>query len=255
MLRSRVDSTMVVDHHAAGKYEISSVNGIRTITLDLDDTLWDLHPVIRRAEETLYAWLGEHYPRITEQFEPDDLRQVRARVFTEHADRAHDLTFLRHTVLMEVATAAGYREFLVDEAFAVFDEVRNDVEIFPEAVPALLALKERFTLIALTNGNADLEKIGISDLFDGHVNAAMAGAAKPARPIFDAAVEAGGAGAERTLHVGDHPFYDVHGAREAGLRTVWVNRSGDEWPDEYAPPDVEVQHVGELAGILGESGS
>jgi len=245
---------MVIDHHAAGKYESSSVNGIRTITLDLDDTLWEIHPVIRRAEKRLYAWLGENYPRITERFEPADLREVRARVVLEHADRAHDLTFLRHTVLMEVATAAGYREFLIDEAFAVFDEVRNDVEIFPEARPALLALKDRFKLIAVTNGNADLEKIGISDLFDGHVNAAMAGAAKPERPIFDAAVQAGGAGAEQTLHVGDHPFYDVHGAREAGLRTVWVNRSGDEWPDEFTRPDVEVQHVGELADIFSESG-
>lgn len=255
MLRSRVDPTMVVDHHATGKYETQSVNGIRTITLDLDDTLWEIHPVIRRAEKRLYAWLGEYYPRITEQFGPADMREIRARVVQEHADRAHDLTFLRHTVLMEVATASGYREFLVDEAFAVFDDVRNDVEMFPEARPALLALRERFTLIAVTNGNANLERIGISDLFDGHINAAMVGAAKPDRSIFDAAVQAGGAGAEQTLHVGDHPFYDVHGAQEAGLRTVWVNRSGDDWPDEYTPPDVEVQHVGELAEIVGGSGS
>jgi len=255
LLRSRVDLTMVIDHRAAGKCEASAVNGIRTITLDLDDTLWEIHPVIRRAEERLYAWLGENYPRITEQFEPADVRKVRTRVMREHVNKAHDLTFLRHTVLMEVATAAGYREFLVDEAFAVFDQVRNDVEMFPEARPALLALRERFTLIALTNGNADLEKVGISDLFDGHVNAAMVGAAKPERPIFDAAVEAGGAGADETLHVGDHPLYDVHGAREAGLRTVWVNRNGNEWPDEYAPPDVEVQHVGEIAEIVGGCGS
>ena len=231
------------------------MNGIRTITLDLDDTLWEIHPVIRRAEERLYSWLGERYPRITEQFEPADIREVCTRVVERHADRAHDLTFLRRTVLMEVATAAGYREFLVDEAFAVFDEVRNDVDVFPEARPGLLALRERFTLIALTNGNADLEKVGIDDLFDGHVTAAMVGAAKPARPIFDAAVQAGGSGAEETLHVGDHPFYDVHGAREAGLRTVWVNRNGGEWPDEYQRPDLEVKHVGELAEIVGGPGS
>ncbi len=230
------------------------MNGIRTITLDLDDTLWEIHPVIRRAEERLYAWLGENYPRITEQFEPADMREIRARVVEEHSDKAHDLTFLRHTVLIDVAIAAGYRNFLIDEAFAVFDEVRNDVEIFPEARPGLLALRERFTLIALTIGNADLEKVGISDLFDGHVNAAMVGAAKPERPIFDAAVQAGGAGAAETLHVGDHPFYDVHGAREAGLRTVWVNRNADEWPSKYQPPDIEVQHVGELADLVGGSG-
>ena len=84
----------------------------------------------------------------------------------------------------------------------------------------------------------------------GTAGAAMAGAAKPARPIFDAAVQAGGASAAETLHVGDHPLIDVHGAREAGLRTVWVNRNGAAWPDEYEAPDIEVQHVGELAELI-----
>ena len=228
------------------------MNGIRTITLDLDDTLWDLHPVIRRAEKSLYAWLGERYPRITAMFEPADIREVRSRVVRQHHDKRHDLTFLRHTVLTEIAGAAGYSDFRVDQAFAVFDEIRNDVDMFPEVRPALIALRERYTIIAVTNGNADLDKIGISDLFDDHVNAAMAGAAKPERPIFDAAVKAGGAGAAETLHVGDHPLYDVHGARQAGLRTAWVNRDGSQWPDEYEVPDAEVVHVGELLTLVGE---
>ena len=223
---------------------------IRTITLDLDDTLWEIQPVIRRAELRLYEWLGEKYPRITEMFSLEETRELRARVVERHADRAHDLTFLRQTILSEIATAAGYTEFLVEEAFAVFDEVRNDVDVFPEARPTLVALRERFTLVALTNGNANLEKIGIADLFDAYVNAQMAGAAKPARPIFDAAVEAGGASAGETLHVGDHPWFDVHGAREAGLRTVWVNRNAHPWPDEYEAPDVEVRHIGELLELM-----
>ena len=223
------------------------VNDIRTITLDLDDTLWEILPVIHRAEKRLYEWLGNNYPAITAMFSQEELRVLRRQVVEKHSDKVHDLTFLRHTVLAEAADAAGCTNFVVEEAFAVFDEVRNDVEMFPEARPALIALAERFTLIAVTNGNASLEKIGIDDLFHGHVNAAMAGAAKPSRPIFDAAVEVGGARASQTLHVGDHPLFDVHGAREAGLRTVWVNRNGDEWPGEYEAPDLEVCHVGELA--------
>ncbi len=226
------------------------MNGIRTITLDLDDTLWDLHPVIRRAEQRLYDWLGEKYPAITETFAKEEMRILRKQVVGKHKDKLHDLTFLRRTVLTEAAAAAGYKVFAVDEAFAVFDEVRNDVDLFPESRPALEALAERFTLIAVTNGNANLEMIGIADLFDGHVNAAMAGAAKPARPIFDAAVEAGGASRAETVHVGDHPLYDVHGAREAGLRAVWVNRNGAEWPAEYATPDAEVDNVGELVALF-----
>ncbi|MDH3620565.1 MAG: HAD family hydrolase [Gammaproteobacteria bacterium] len=226
------------------------MNGIRTITLDLDDTLWAIQPVIKRAEKRLYAWLGENYPRITQMYAIEDMRILRDQVLEEHADKVHDLTFLRYTVLTQAATAAGYTEFLVDEAFAVFDEVRNDVDMFPEARPALVALGERFTLIAVTNGNANLEKVGIDDLFHAHINAAMVGAAKPDRTIFDAAVEAGGASANETLHVGDHPVYDVHGAREAGLRTVWVNRDGNDWPEEFAAPDAEVTHVGELEALL-----
>ncbi len=223
---------------------------IRTITLDLDDTLWEIEPVIRRAELRLYEWLGERYPRINEMFAIEEMRLLRDEVFRKHPDKLHDLTFLRYTVLTEAASAAGYTEFMVDEAFAVFDDVRNDVEMFPEARPTLVALAERFTLVAVTNGNANLEKIGIDDLFHHHVNAAMAGAAKPARPIFDAAVLAGGASAAETLHVGDHPLHDVHGAKEAGLKAVWVNRGGDAWPEEYRAPDVTIGHVGELLELL-----
>ena len=176
--------------------------------------------------------------------------EVRARVLETRRDMAHDLTFIRHTVLTEMASAAGYTDFLIEEAFAVFDDARNEVELFPEARPALRALRERYTVIAVTNGNAKLDKIGIDDLFDGHINAAAAGAAKPERQIFDAAVEAGGASANETLHVGDHPLYDIQGARDAGLRTVWVNRNSDSWPSEFAAPDIEVRHVGELHELL-----
>lgn len=229
------------------------MNDIRTITLDLDDTLWAIHPVIKRAEERLYAWIGEHYPRITELFEPEDIWELRSEVIADYRDRSHDLTFLRRTVLTRLGHAAGYGDAYVDDAFEVFDEARNDVTLFPEARPALVSLRQRFVLIAVTNGNANLEKIGIRDLFDGVVSAAMAGAAKPARPIFDKAVEAGGASAAQTLHVGDHPLYDVHGARDAGLKAIWVNRNGDEWPHEYLEPDAEVQHLGELDGLLSQS--
>ena len=102
----------------------------------------------------------------------------------------------------------------------------------------------------MTNGNAKLEMIGIDDLFDDIVTARTAGAAKPARKIFDVAVEVGGASAEQTLHVGDHPEADIDGARQAGLRTAWVNRNGEAWPDHLEPPDAEVSTLTELRELL-----
>ena len=226
------------------------MNDIRTITLDLDDTLWEIMPVIRRAEAKLAEWLGERYPRILELHQPEDIVELRAQVVVEFEDQAHDLTFIRRQVLARMGIAAGYGDGFVDEAFAVFDRERNTLELFPEVRPALESLASRYTLVAVTNGNAKLERIGIDHLFHEVVSARSAGAAKPARTIFDAAVSAGGAAAHETLHVGDHPEFDVEGARAAGLRAVWVNRNGHEWPGGLEPPERTIADLRELDELL-----
>lgn len=225
------------------------MHDIRTITFDLDDTLWAIGPVIRRAEERLREWLVAHYPGVAGSLLPDEVAKIRTAVLAENADRAHDLTFLRREVISRIGRSAGY-DVDTEAAFQVFDDARNDLELFPDVRPALGSLKARFRLIALTNGNANLEKIGIREYFDGHVSAQTAGAAKPAPSIFQAAVLAGGAATENTLHVGDHPSMDIHGARTAGLRAVWINRSGGEWPQDLARPDAVVRDLHELDDLL-----
>ncbi len=224
--------------------------GIRAITLDLDDTLWAIGPVMRRAERVLREWMAEHYPRVVDLYEREDIMALRAEVVSEFEDRAHDLTFVRRTVLARMSSAAGYDEVFVDEAFEVFDKERNTLELFPEVLPALRRLARRYTIVAVTNGNARLDRIGIDDLFDDFVSAQTAGAAKPARPIFDAAVDAGGALPHQTLHVGDHPSYDVDGARAAGLKTAWMNRNGHDWPGELVLPNMVVSDLEQLERML-----
>lgn len=224
---------------------------IRTITLDLDDTLWAIHPVIERAERMLYEWLGDKYPRITAMFTAEAILKLRDNVVLEYPRQSCDFTFLRRTVLARLGKAAGYGDGLVDDAMTVFSSVRNDVEVFPEVRPALTALREDYYVIALTNGNADIDTIGIRDLFHEVISASSAGAAKPDRKIFDVAVQAGGANAEQTLHVGDHPEVDIVGARNAGLKSAWVNRNGQHWPDHLQRPDAIVRDVGQLLSLLG----
>ncbi len=222
---------------------------IRTITLDLDDTLWAIGPVIKRAEQRLQEWLVAQYPGVAGSLVPDEIAKIRTAVLAENLARAHDLTFLRREVIARIGQSAGYNVD-TEAAFQVFDDARNDLELFPDVRPALQSLKTRFRLIAVTNGNANLEKIGIREYFDGHVSARSAGAAKPAPSIFQAAVNEGGAPAENTLHVGDHPSMDIHGARTAGLRAVWINRSGGEWPQDLARPDAVVRDLHELDDLL-----
>ena len=223
---------------------------IRVITLDLDDTLWDVMPVIRRAEAALESWLSEHYPRIPERWPREKRQALRREVVAANAGRTHDLTFLRKRVIACMAEDSGYPADISEAAFHVFDEYRNRLELFPDALPALKRLGERYRLIAVTNGNARLDKVGIADCFDGFVSARLAGAAKPDPRIFAAALEAGGRPAGETLHVGDHPEHDVDGARRAGLRTAWVNRRREPWPDKHAAADLEVTDLEVLANFL-----
>lgn len=231
----------------------ADMHPIRTITLDLDDTLWAIAPVIERAERELWRWLGEHYPRVVAHWDASSLAALRQEIVAEHADRAHDLRFLRRTVMARMAREAGYGDELVDPAFAVFDEYRNRVTLFPDVLPGLGRLAGDFRLVALTNGNASLARIGIRHLFDDVVTAVDAGAAKPARRIFDAVCERAGVEPAAVLHVGDHPEIDVAGARAAGLRAAWVNRHGAAWPDELPPPEATVTSLLELADWLAPS--
>lgn len=223
---------------------------IRAITLDLDDTLWEIGPVIRRAEDRLWQWLGDNYPRVTERWTSQATIELRAEVAAAAPERAHDFRYLRRKVLAAVAVDSGYDESMVDPAFEVFDASRNSVELFPEVVPALESLYRQYVLVAVTNGNANLERIGIRHLFHGVVTAVDAGAPKPGKPIFDAAVERAGVSPHEVLHVGDHPEIDVAGAQDAGLHAVWVNRNGDAWPDHLREPDAEIRTVAELLPLL-----
>jgi putative hydrolase of the HAD superfamily len=223
---------------------------IRAISLDLDDTLWDIGPVIRRAEKELWQWLERHYPRIPATFTPDLSLALREQVISEHPHMAHDFRFLRKKVLTTMAETVDYPDDFVAEAFAVFDAARNRVELYPDVEPVLRELSLHFRVIAVTNGNANLETIGIHGLFHAVITAADVGVAKPQAKIFETAVREAGVEPEQVLHVGDHPEADVVGAIDAGLKTAWMNRSGAKWPEHLPAPDATVSSVTELRDLL-----
>jgi FMN hydrolase / 5-amino-6-(5-phospho-D-ribitylamino)uracil phosphatase len=226
------------------------LQNIRAISFDLDDTLWEIGPVIRRAEALLWQWLEENYPRIPSRWESQELVELRRSMFDEFPDMVHDFRFMRKTMLERIALESGYSADLVESAIGIFDAARNEVELYPEVLSELKWFAGRFVVIAITNGNANLHTIGIADLFDDIVTSVNVGVAKPARPIFDAAVQRAGVAPQETLHVGDHAESDIQGARDAGMRTVWVNRTSAEWPDHLDAPDATVDTISGVRELL-----
>jgi FMN hydrolase / 5-amino-6-(5-phospho-D-ribitylamino)uracil phosphatase len=107
-------------------------------------------------------------------------------------------------------------------------------------------LASRYRLYALSNGNADLQRCGIAHLFDGHVTAIGAGAAKPDAKIFARLLQESGVAAGEVWHIGDDPHADVVGATQAGMHAVWINRDAKVWPQEFDPPARTISTLAEI---------
>jgi putative hydrolase of the HAD superfamily len=228
---------------------------VRAITLDLDDTIWPIEPVIVRAEAALGAWLERHAPRTAAHWPLEARRALRDEVAAAHPHLAHDFTRQRMISLERMFAAAGDDPALAGPAFDAFFAARCEVEHYADSLDALDRLAARVPLAALTNGNADLDRIGLMHVFRFQLGAREHGAAKPEPSIFHAACERLGFAPGDVLHVGDDVEMDVVGAHRAGLRSCWINRDDDcaaarEWPREDVRPDLEFPSLAALADWL-----
>jgi len=222
---------------------------VRAICFDLDNTLWDVWPVIMRAEQAMYEFLAARYPKTVANLTIEALREVRNEVALEFPEMRHDFTFLRKQSLRKLAQLHAYPDCLVEEAFDVFIRARNEVTLYDEVLPALEALRARFRLFTASNGNADLAAIGIAHLFERSVAAREVGALKPDPAIFHKAIEGTGLDAGEVAYVGDDPLMDIVGARRAGMRPVWINRTGAPWPSDIEPAEHAIGSLAELVEL------
>ena len=198
----------------------------RALTLDLDDTLWPVWPAIIRAEQVLHEWLQVHAPGTAAAFDTAALRHLREAVAREHPERGHDLSWLRQTSIARALAHAGDDPALAEPAFDLFFDHRQRVELYPEVPEALAALSARYPLLALTNGNADLGRIGLAGHFVGVISAREFGRGKPHAEFFHAGCAQLGLAPDQVLHVGDDWALDIEGAHAAGLASVWLHRPG-----------------------------
>ena len=216
------------------------------LSFDLDDTLWPVGPVIAAAEKELLCWLREHHPQTVSGHSIESMRELRAAVAERHPQHAHDMTFLRHRSLKDLFGAAGLAEAPADAALEVFLNARNRVEFYEDVRPALERLRARYRLFALSNGNADLRRCGLADLFAGHVTARAAGFAKPDARIFAQVAQLAQVEAAQILHIGEDPLLDVAGATQAGMQAAWLNRDGRAWPPSLGPPPRTIRTLAEI---------
>lgn len=226
------------------------ITRVKAVSIDLDDTLWPIWPTIERAEKVLHQWLAEYAPMAAALFaNPSALREIRDHVAANRPELKNDLSSVRRESIRLALYRAGENPLLAERAFDVFFAERQRVTLFEDARPALDYLSARFPLVSLSNGNADLARIGLDGYFRAAISAREFGVGKPDPRIFHAAAGALDLTTADILHVGDDATLDALGALNAGMQAAWVNRADHLWPHD-AQPHVALASLTELCELF-----
>jgi FMN hydrolase / 5-amino-6-(5-phospho-D-ribitylamino)uracil phosphatase len=231
------------------------VSKIKAISLDLDDTLWPIWPVIERAEKALLNWLSDHAPMTAAMFaSPTALREIREYMSNvmvkQRPELRHDLGAIRKESIRLALYRAKEDPLLAEQAYEVFFAERNRVVLYDDALPALKAMFARYPLVSLSNGNAQLDLVGLAAYFKAAISAKEFGHSKPDSRIFVAAARAVGVQPHEVLHIGDDAALDAQGALNVGMQAVWLNRDDKLWPYEDSAPTLEVSSLADVCSAL-----
>jgi putative hydrolase of the HAD superfamily len=151
-----------------------------------------------------------------------------------------------------LALPAGLLYEIVDAEQMCWDRI---VKVDPNAVPVLTQLRELGIRHAICSNapfppemmRRQVESNGIAALMDGVVFSSMVGRRKPAREMYQAALDAVGVEPRRVLFVGNRVREDYEGPRSLGMRAILCTAHNHE----PAPAGVEsIPSLRELPELL-----
>ena len=230
--------------------------GVKALCFDLDDTLYDNHPVIKRAEQQLKTWLNHRLPA-TGNFNAADWQRFAEDTIRQNPWLQNHVTEKRRAVLTKVALHCGLSnsvaQHLAEDALEFFLAERSNFQVPAKAIKLLAALAKYYPLVAITNGNVDCDKLGLAPYFSLVLKAGFDGAAKPELDMFSQAQAYLNLPSSHILHIGDSLITDVAGAKRAGFQACWYNDQNKTIYSLHQAsllPDVEINDIEQLRRLL-----
>lgn len=226
---------------------------IRTIFVDLDDTIWDFTANSKVALKAVY----ERY-QLDNQCSYDvfikEYLLINEKLWSLYHHGKIEKDFLKR----ERFRASFDRCGIICESPERFDydylETIVTLKNVVAGAPKLLQhLKKRGSVNVLSNGFANLQfrklqSAGLDRYIDLMVLSDDIGVTKPDKRLFDYALEKAKANAETTLMIGDNYDADILGAYNAGWKTIFFNRRGESIENNVA--DLVVQSLEEIIPYL-----
>lgn len=224
---------------------------IKTVFFDGDNTLWDFHEVMNRAyravrDELQIRFTSEYVPTVSQMI------SIRKRVVSSLEGVTTDLEKIRLEAFRETVRAyfGCQDDQLAEYLNGLYLNRRfEDIELFSDVIPVLDGFRESYAVGLISNGNGYPERCGLENRLDFVVFSQDCGFRKPGKRIFEIACDRSRCDPHEAVHVGDSLENDVAGANAAGMRSVWLNRSGSKNKSGIIP-DYEVSSLCELPRIV-----
>lgn len=221
------------------------------MSFDLDDTLYNNHPIIKAAVKAQQDYLNA-LPSYLQQG-PKYWQQCRNEAVLQLPELADNVTKWRqHTLrlaLSKLDLSDQEVQHHADAAYNAFADARSKIVVTDDVLKLLDNLAQHFTLIAITNGNVEIERFNLRDKFALVLQAGMHGKAKPHGTLFDKAAAHLNVAKSEILHIGDSLDTDVQGANNAGCQSVWLNDQGANY-NYKGLADVEIANIHALAHFI-----
>lgn len=232
-----------------------SIDCIKAITFDLDDTLYDNSMIVDKAEEEMLKTLQKHQQLANLTL--DLYYQEKNLILSLNPEIYHDVIAWRIDTIKSLLSKTNIPVLqhtnIIDDALGCFNIWRHKM-VIPESTHILLAkLAKKYPLAVITNGNVDVNKIGLGDYFQFSLRGGPDGRSKPFPEIFDLAAKKLAVAKNYILHVGDNLQTDVNGAINNGYLSCWINIFGQDiyhLADTRCLPHVEITRLPELDNLL-----